>query len=61
MSARIVVVVTDMGNGGASCSKCSCDLDHGNPLNVIPPKCPQCGEVFVGRDEPYVSTGGSDF
>jgi len=59
--AEIVVIVTDMGNGGAFCNVCNCDLDHGNPLNEIPPQCPQCGETFTSRSEPYINMGGSDF
>lgn len=59
--AKIDVIVTDMGNGGAYCSNCGCDLDHGDPRNEIPPACPQCKEVFDGRNEPFINMGGSDF
>jgi predicted Zn-ribbon and HTH transcriptional regulator len=58
--AKIEVIVTDMGNGGAYCSNCGCDLDGGNPLVEIPPVCPQCKEEFTDRDM-FVSPGGSDF
>ncbi len=60
MSATIKVIVTDMGNGGAYCSECSCCLDGGNPLNEIPPNCPQCGEKFTDRSEPFINMGGAD-
>jgi hypothetical protein len=58
--ARISILVTDMGNGGAFCGKCSCDLDHGDPRVKLPACCPQCGAKFTGRDEP-INMGGSDF
>lgn len=55
----ISVIVTDMGNGGASCSDCGQDLDGGDPLKEIPTKCPGCGEVFQDR-QVYINQGGSD-
>jgi len=58
--AEIQIIVTDMGNGGAFCSNCGCDLDGGDPLVEIPNECPQCHEKFTGRDL-YTGSGGSDF
>lgn len=59
--ARIEIIVTDMGNGGAYCSKCSYCLDGGDPRKRPPSVCPRCQVVFTGYDRPILNTGGSDF
>lgn len=59
--ARVDVIVTDMGNGGAFCSECGCDLDHGDPRNEIPFSCPKCWRKLEGYNPPYINMGGSDF
>lgn len=56
----INIIVTDMGNGGAFCGSCGCDLDHGDPRNTVPPSCPKCHKVFEGTSGP-INFGGSDF
>lgn len=59
--AKIEVIITDMGNGGAYCSNCGQDLDHGDPFITIPNHCPKCKEPLTERSEPYINQGGSDF
>jgi len=58
--AKILFIVTDMGNGGAFCSNCNYCLDGGDPLKVCPDTCPQCQETFTDS-ETYINQGGSDF
>lgn len=60
MEAKIVLIQTDMGNGGAYCSNCNYDLDDGDPFVKIPPICPKCQAIFIDK-ESYTNMGGSDF
>ena len=61
MKAKINILITDMGNGGAFCGNCSHDLDHGDPTVKLPKSCPKCGCEFAGKDISEYDFGGSDF
>lgn len=52
-------VVSDQGNGGASCGKCNHWLGS-NPLD-FPEKCPNCKRTLVEIGDIYMGGGGSDF
>lgn len=56
----IEYIVTDMGNGAAFCSECGYCLDNGNPMFVMPAKCPECDTELVKNDV-FINMGGSDF
>jgi predicted amidophosphoribosyltransferase len=61
MTARIIHIVTDMGNGGAHCGACWYTLSS-DPLEKLPSVCPKCGATFTGEDLPSgYAFGGSDF
>ena len=59
--AKIQIIVTDQGNGGAFCSNCSHCLDDGDASKKLPTHCPKCSALFTGQEEPYINRGGSDF
>lgn len=61
MTAKIQIITTDQGNGGAFCDNCNYCLDGGDPLVKLPNRCPNCDVLFAGTEEPYVNRGGSDF
>ncbi len=58
--ARVEIIITDMGTGGAYCSTCGYCLDGGDPLNEIPKFCEQCKEELTYIDNPFINMGGSD-